>query len=195
MAFNNYNGNSGYNNQNNNGEEKKKTNFNVGRLWGADGVVDLSIWNSDKGVKTIISGKSSVGKDPSTGANVYEQKKPNELPRFFMNVNQVRAILDAVDGVDPSTLNIVMDKGQAGKLTITGSNTEIKFTIDSCKAGIGARTVTFPAINLGGRNIHSDFNIFIEYLKVCYKKGLYVKLDENEFGMAVASEDDANLPI
>ena len=195
MAFNNYNGNSGYNNQNNGGEDKKKTNFAVGRLWGADGVVDVSIWNSDKGVKTIISGKSSVGKDPSTGSNVFEQKKPNELPRFFMNVNLVRALLDATDNTDPSTLNIVMDKGQSGKLTITGSPTEIKFIIDSCKAGIGARTITFPAINLGGKNIHSDFNIFIEYLRVCYKKGLYTKLDENEFGMAVASEDDSNLPI
>lgn len=195
MAFNNYNGNSGYNNQNNGGEDKKKTNFAVGRLWGADGVVDVSIWNSDKGVKTIISGKSSVGKDPSTGSNVFEQKKPNELPRFFMNVNLVRALLDATDNTDPSTLNIVMDKGQSGKLTITGSPTEIKFIIDSCKAGIGSRTITFPAINLGGKNIHSDFNIFIEYLRVCYKKGLYTKLDENEFGMAVASEDDSNLPI
>lgn len=195
MAFNNYNGNSGYNNNQNGGEDKKKTNFAVGRLWGSDGVIDVSIWNSDKGVKTIVSGKSSVGKDPSTGANVFEQKKPNELPRFFMNVNQVRALLDATDGVDPANLNIVLDKGQAGKFTIVGSPTEIKMTVDSAKAGIGARTITFPAINLGGRNIHSDFNIFIEYLRVCYKKGLYTKLDENEFGMAIASEDDANLPI
>ena len=64
------NGNSGMNQ----GGEKKKTNFRVGKVYGTDGTIDVSIWNSDKGgVYAILSCKAAVGKDPSTGANVYEQ--------------------------------------------------------------------------------------------------------------------------
>ena len=80
--------NNNFNNMNNNqGGEKKKTNFRIGKIWGADGQLDVSVWVADTGARTILSIKSAVGKDPSTGNNVYEQKMPNELPRFFMNID------------------------------------------------------------------------------------------------------------
>ena len=78
MAFQQANNNFGGQNQG----EKKRTNFPLGRaIYGTDAQLKLSIWNSDSAMYTIFSIAQAVGKDPSTGANVYEQKAPNELPR------------------------------------------------------------------------------------------------------------------
>ena len=61
MAFNNFNGNFN-NNSNNGGEPKKKSNFRVGKLYGSDGILDVSVWNSDKGgVYCILNIKQAVG--------------------------------------------------------------------------------------------------------------------------------------
>jgi hypothetical protein len=194
MAFNNNNNfNSG-----NQGGEKKKTNFRIGKIWGSDGVLDVSIWLSDTGARAILSIKSAVGKDPSSGNNVFEQKMPNELPRFFLAANAMNALIGAVAATpDLGNANIVIDKGNNNKLTVMGQGNQIKLTIDSAKQG--SRTITLDALNIGGKLVHADFNILIDYLKICYKKALTAKLDPEEFGMAVAAEnngeDDGNVPF
>lgn len=194
MAFNNNNNfNSG-----NQGGEKKKTNFRIGKIWGSDGVLDVSIWLSDTGARAILSIKSAVGKDPSSGNNVFEQKMPNELPRFFLAANAMNALIGAVAATpDLGNANIVIDKGNNNKLTVMGQGNQIKLTIDSAKQG--TRTITLDALNIGGKLVHADFNILIDYLKICYKKALTAKLDPEEFGMAVAAEnngeDDGNVPF
>lgn len=183
------------NNSNNNGGDKKKTNFRLGKVWGSDGQLDVSIWVADKGVRAILSIKSAVGKDPSTGANVLEQKMPNELPRFFMNIDLLRAFNDAVEATpDLGSVNIVLDKGNAGKLTIIGQGSSIKLTIDSAKQG--SRTITFDSIGVGNKNIHAAFRNLCEYMKIAYRKALTNKLDPEEFGMAVnGGDNDDDLPI
>lgn len=194
MAFNNNNNfNSG-----NQGGEKKKTNFRIGKIWGSDGVLDVSIWLSDTGARAILSIKSAVGKDPSSGNNVFEQKMPNELPRFFLAANAMNALIGAVAATpDLGNANIVIDKGNNNKLTVMGQGNQIKLTIDSAKQG--TRTITLDALNIGGKLVHADFNILIDYLKICYKKALTAKLDPEEFGMAVTAEnngeDDGNVPF
>lgn len=193
MAFNNYNNG---NTNNSSGDGEKRTNFPVCKIWGSDGTINASIWCNDTGVYTILSGKISVGKDPNTGNNVYEQKKPSELPRFFLNLSLLKALIDSCENTDPSQLNVVIDKGQkGGKLAITGSQTDVKFLIDSGKPGIGSREITVPAHTISGRPVHSDFAIFLDYMKTCYRKALYQKLDPEEFGTAIASSEDDNLPI
>lgn len=183
------------NNSNNNGGEKKKTNFRLGKVWGSDGQLDVSIWVADTGVRAILSIKSAVGKDPSTGANVLEQKMPNELPRFFMNIDLLRAFIDVVEATpDLGSVNIVLDKGNAGKLTIIGQGSSIKLTIDSAKQG--SRTITFDSIGVGNKNIHAAFRNLCEYMKIAYRKALTNKLDPEEFGMAVnGGDNDDDLPI
>ena len=53
--------NNNFNNMNNNqGGEKKKTNFRIGKIWGADGQLDVSVWVADTGARTILSIKSAV---------------------------------------------------------------------------------------------------------------------------------------
>ena len=192
MAFAN---NNSFNNSNQNGE-KKKTNFKIGKLWGSDGILDVSVWVSDTGVKTILAIKAAVGKDPSTGANVFEQKMPNELPRFFMNMDFTRALVSAIDATpDLGSLNVSLVKvGGSDKLTIVGQGNSIKMTIDTQK--LGSRTITFDSIACGNKNVHATFETFVEYLKIAYRKALLNKLDPEEFGMAVGSgEDTEDLPI
>ncbi len=188
-----FNTNNNFNNSNQNGGEKKKTNFRLGKIWGSDGQLDVSIWAADTGVRAILSIKSAVGKDPSTGANVFEQKMPNELPRFFMNIDLMRAFIDVANNTtDLGSVNMVFDKGAAGKLTITGQGSSIKMTIDSQKQG--SRSITLESVAVGNTNIHAAFRNLVEYMKIAYKKAITNKLDPEEFGMAVGNDDD-DLPI
>ena len=187
--------NNNFNNSNNQTGDKKKTNFRIGKIWCSDGQLDVSIWVADTGAKTILSIKSAVGKDPSTGNNVYEQKMPNELPRFFMNADLSRAFIEAVENTqDLGAINIVLDKGGNNKLTVVGQVNSIKMTLDSAKQG--SRTITFDATPVGSKNIHASFKNLVEYIKFGYKKALTNKLDPDEFGMALGSdESNDDLPI
>lgn len=194
MAFNNNNNfnNSGYNNNNNQGDvEKKKTNFRIGRIYGSDGILDVVTWISDTGVRGIFSIKSAVGKDPSTGNNVYEQKKPNELPRFFMTASQMNALIECIETApDLGAINIVFPKPSGDKLTIVGQGSQIKITIEHSKTG--SRTITLESVSLNNKNIHADFKILLDYLKIIYKKAIYNKLDPEEFGMVAQSESSSD---
>ena len=186
MAFGN---NNNFNNSGNNqGGDKKKTNFKIGKIWGSDGVIEVSVWVADTGVRSILSIKSAVGKDPSTGANVLEQKMPNELPRFFMDAGLMNAVINSVAQTsDLGSINIVIDKGNNNKLTVMGQENQIKITIDSTKCG--SRTITLDSLSINGKCVHANFNILIEYLKIAYKKALYNKLDPEEFAMISPSDE------
>ena len=177
--------NNNFNANQNNGGEKKKTNFRLGKIWGSDGQMDVSVWVADTGVRAILTIKQAVGKDPSTGASVLEQKQPSELPRYFLNADYIRAILAANERLtDPGSVNIVIDKGQnGGKLSIIGSPKN------------GSRTMTLDSVSVGSDNIHAGYLNLIEYLKIALKKAMTQKLDPEEFGMALQSSDDDNLPI
>ena len=188
--------NNNFNNSGNQGGEKKKTNFKIGKIWGSDGVMDISFWCADTGVRTILSIKSAVGKDPSTGNNVFEQKMPNELPRFFMAANILNAFIDIVDSAsDLGSLNFTIDKGNNNKLTVMGQGNQIKITIDSQKQG--SRSITLDAIIANGKPSHADFRILVDYLRIAYKKAMTAKLDPDEFGMVAGDngDDDGNLPF
>ena len=184
--------NNNFNSMNNNqGGDKKKTNFRIGKIWGSDGQIDVSVWTADTGARTILSIKSAVGKDPSTGNNVYEQKMPNELPRFFMNLDLSRVFIEAVEGTpDLGSINFVIDKGGNNKLTVVGQGNSIKLTIDSPKQG--SRTITFESTPVGNKNIHASFKNLLEYVKIGYRKALTAKLDPDEFGMAIGNDDSSD---
>lgn len=189
--------NNNFNNANNGGNNGKKTNFGIGKVWGSDGQLDISVWCAPTGVRAILRIKSAVGKDPQTGATALEQRKPNELPGFFMNIDVLRAFIEYVSTVnDYGSMSFAIDKGNNNKLTVVGQGNTIKMTIDSAK--LGSRTITFDSVAMGSTNVHSAFINIIEYLKICYKKALTNKLDPDEFALAVGiSSDDDNddLPI
>lgn len=189
MAFvnNNFNGNNC-----NQQSDKPKTNFKLGRIWGDDGKLDISTWNADTGTRIIIGITRAIGKDPDTGAATYEQKKPNELPRFFMNADRIRAFIERCDGADPSTINFTME-GSGSKLIVQGCETNVKITIESQKQG--TRTITIGAVNLGGVYVHAGFKNMIDLMKIGHKKALYSKIDPDEFAVALGSANDDNTPF
>lgn len=186
MAFNNSNyGNFNNNNSNNGGEPKKKSNFRVGKLYGSDGILDVSVWNSDKGgVYCILNIKQAVGKDPSTGMNVYEQKMPNELPSVFMNVEAVRTVLEYLKMTPVDQLNGKYDAGQSS-IEFTSSGADVKITLNG-KAG--TRTITLKANTIGNKNINSSMLNLIDFLEIGFKYTKLAKLDTEAFGNVLTSE-------
>lgn len=196
MAFMNNNG--GFNNSNNNnGGDKKKVNFRVGRVYGEDGILDISIWNSDKGgTYAVMSIKAAIGKDPSTGMNAYEQKMSGELPSCFMNTENVCAVIMAMEKQNPENVKIDLNFGRSS-LKMIGSGDTYKIVIDNQKNG--SRTITMKAIQVNDSDkMHASYRIILEHLKLCYKKSLRAKVDAEEFATALAGEstqDDETTPF
>ena len=150
--------------------------------------MEITTWNADTGTRAILCITRAIGKDPDTGASTYEQKKPSELPRFFMNADLLRAFIERCDGKDPSTISFVMDRGKSGKLTVEGSEANVKMTIESAKSG--TRSITIGAINLGGSYVHAGFKNMIDLMKVAHKKALYSKIDMDEFAVALPNGNE-----
>ncbi|MBO4736654.1 MAG: hypothetical protein J5614_09715 [Paludibacteraceae bacterium] len=191
MSFqsNNFGGNS--NNQQDG--DKKRTNFRLGRFYGSDGILDLSIWISNSAVYTIFQIKSAVGKDPSSGMNVYENKAPAEIPRVFMNPEWLRALLEAYKA-GQDTIDISPKKGS--RFTAVGINgSQIKITITEEKHP-KPREITFDAIPVGNSNVqNSNWKNMMDILQIALKKALTTKLNPDEFGEATSSNNDDELPI
>lgn len=180
-----------YNNNGVTGGEKKKTNFRVGKVYGIDGIIDVSIWNSDKGgVYAIMSIKAVVGKDPSTGGNVYEQKMSGELPSIFMNADILRGIIEGVKTCDDyGTINATIDTKRGAKMSFVGSGSQIKITIENQKTG--TRNCTLESMQIGTKTIHASFLNLMSFLDICFKKALRNKLDPEEFAMALSGDTDS----
>ena len=188
--------NNGFNNSNNNNfqGEKKKTNFGIGRIWGSDGTLDVAIWKNQSGVSVTLMIKQAVGKDPSTGANVFENKAPNELPRMYMNLSQARTFLECVNMTPRNELGninfVIGGERSPRKLTVNGQGSAIKITIEDPK--IGSRTITLEATTAGPKNIHADFLNLTDFIRKGFEKALTNKLDPEEFGLSSNDNDDDN---
>ena len=189
MAFMN---NNNFNNANAGGE-KKKSNFRVGRLYGDDGTMEISVWKNDTGIFTILTIKSAVGKDPSTGVPVYEQKAPNELPRVFLNGSKLITLIEAMTKNDPQTANFTID-GRS-KLTYQATNNAVKITINDPKNG--DRTITFSSVTCSNATIFAEYSMMIKYLKICLVKLITNKLDPEEFSASInnAGGEDEESPF
>lgn len=178
---------------NNNQGDKKRTNFPVRRLYGSDGILDLSVWNSDSSVYTIFQIKQAIGKDPSTGANAYEQKAPSELPRVFLNPEYLRAFYDAAKSADINNLNLSISPKRGSKMTVVGSGSQVKITVETEKQG--SRSVTFEGIPVGNSTVNASWKNLITVMEIALKKALRSKLDPDEFAMALFGDSDDEAPI
>ena len=184
-----------YANQNQPSGDKKRTNFPVGRLFGSDGKLNVTIWNSDSAVYTIIAIAQSVGKDPTTGANVYEQKAPNELPRVFLNPENLETLLLGMNDIDINgTTTHVLPLKNGSKLTIAVNNGKVTLTTETQKQG--SRSITFEPITFASSNINGNWNLFKKYLTIASNKALVAKLDPNEFAMVMGqTTSDEEVPV
>ena len=180
--------------QNNGGETKKKSNFNIGRLRSDDGVMNIGVWNSDKGSTFVtVNIKSAIGKDPSTGSVAYEQKMSGELPSAVINMECLYGTIMALKATKPEEANLKLNFGKSS-MTFVGSSNGVKVTIESAK---GTRSMTFAPMPVGSMTVYPTYDLFVEYLEIGMKKIKYQKLDEDEFKnvLTASGENDPDSPF
>lgn len=192
MSFQSNYGGGNSNNQQQDGE-KKKTNFPLGRFYGSDGLLVLSIWLSQSSVNTIFQIKQSVGKDPGTGMNVFENKGPTEMPRIFLKPDQLRVLLEAMKTRD--SVDYTPNEGNS-RITITGIKSgDIKITIAE-KKHPQPRVITFPAVPVGDTNVQNgNWANIIQVLQIALDRALLIKLNPDSFTDANPAAADDELPI
>lgn len=190
MAFMNNNGGFNNNQQSNNGEPKKKVNFKVGKdIYGDDGRLTVGTWNSDKGgTYATLRITSAVGKDPSTKANVYEQKMSGELPTVYLNGENLCVLMMAMADTTPENCDFTIDCGRS-KITFKGAGTQYTITIENQKTG--SRTITLKSIPAGDKNYHPSWKLLLDKLKIVDKKIAFGSVDMDEFGVAFTNSDAA----
>lgn len=196
MAFNNSNyGNfNNGNNANGNEEPKKKTNYPITSLYGADGIMSIRTWTSDRGgVYCILSIKTGV-KDPNGGI-MYEQKMPTELPRVMLNKEKLCTLLEYLKMTPVAELNGTLDCGKQSSIQLVGDGGgDVKITITN---SVGTRTISFKSDTIGNKNINSSMELLVDFLEIAFAYTKLSKLDMEEFGAAVnsttesATNDDA----
>ena len=167
----------------------EKTNFAVTKIYGNDGILSIGIWKSQTSIFTIIQIKQSVGKDPTTGAMVLEQKAPNEIPRVFMNAETLCYFIEGLKcGKDFSVPKL--KKGSELSVSGVGTNS-VKITIKEEKFP-QPRVITFDSVPIGDSNVcGGTLNILRTLEPVVMRKVLYAKMDPNEFNIASnISEED-----
>lgn len=191
MPFQNSNFGGNSNNQQQQDGEKKKTNYRLGRFFGSDAILEVTVWLSNSAVNTILQIKSAVGKDPSTGQNVYENKSPMEVPRLFLKPDQLRLFTDYIKTHD----SIDWSPSDNSHITITGiNNGDIKITIAE-KKHPQPRTITFPAIPVSNGNVQNgNWKNILKILDVALDRALLIKLNPDAFSDANPTATD-DLPI
>lgn len=169
-------------NQQQQGGNKKKTNFNIRTIWGIEARMDISIWVADTGPKVVISVKQYVGKDVDKGTNVVEQKMPNELPNIYLNPRFVRALWQFIEKADPSNINGSLEwkKGESVEKSMTFGNDNGKATLTLEASGKGRRKITFDTVSFGGSPFHSDWEEFKAAIEICLNKITTLKMDSYE---------------
>lgn len=187
------NNNFGNNNNNNSGERKS---FPVGRIYAADGQIDVGIYVSASATWVTIAAKQSIGTNPSTGAMAMEQAQPQQIPSAMMSVETARAFLDGTANVDPTTLNFSLNVGgpHNGTFSVAGSPAEIRITI---KDDRGERNVTLKAIPIGVKNVFAAWNNFRYWIDLAYKRAMRHKLNPEEFSAEInaSSNDNDDAPF
>lgn len=184
-GFNNFNQNNGMMQQQ---QDKPRTNFKLGRIYGSNAILEIGTWNAPSGTRAVLTIKQSIGQDPSTGMPIYENKPPKELPHYYMNADNMCSLLEACKNCKvPSDLGIAKFGSDAKGMTIDTSNNQVVITITNDK---GPRSITLESHTVGNHQVYSGWKIFNEYIKVAFHKALFGKLDENEFGSAIASTNN-----
>lgn len=195
MAFmqNNNFGNNNFGNNNGNGEKKS---FAIGRIYAADGQIDVGIYKSNSATWVSISGKKAIGTNPANGSMAIEQTQPQQLPSVLLSTETARAFLDGANVPDAEigSVNFTINTGgtQHATIAVQGSPSDVKITIKSDR---GERTISLAAIPVGSRNSFAAWKNFLKFVETGYKKAMQHKLNPEEFaaevnGSSESSEED-----
>lgn len=175
-----------FNNQNNqNGEEKPKTNFKYGRIRSVDGLLEVGIWINQYGITGKIFIRQACGKDPSTGANIYENKPPMELPQGYLDRERLRLFIDAVE--DNNYQNLDFQLGATSTIKVTSEGNNVKITLTNSKTN-DTRTVTLEGTMINGKVYNAPLRTLVSWFKIAYNKALTVKIND-------AADDNEEVPF
>lgn len=217
MAFNNGSfGNNNFGNQNN-GEAPQRKSWKVGKdLYASDAKITVGLYESPHGTpfcSLLIT--SSIGKDPNTGMNAYEQRPPMDMPSILIGHELLEAIIDHFtdktrstmdreyfpNWVSPTGVNEVIDCGHGSKLTINGSDTDVKIKVE--KEGKGERTATITGIKLSNGTDIAGWRMLLQRMFYVLSYMGTAGIDAEKFSAAMGATaggvtltpDNDNLPI
>lgn len=183
----NYNPGNNYNSQNggNPQQPNEKRNFGISRIYGTDGVVDISLWKSPNNVfYTSINIKQLIGKDPNGRSN-FEAGLAKDIPNVLVRADQLGAILmdikKPVETID--AFFVTQSKDAKPTITFKGSAEGVTITIES---PVGKRSTTIAPTPSGNHNVHSNFNNLILVLEMCLRKCILNRADAD---IVAGSED------
>lgn len=184
------NNNFGGNNGNNNGNGEKKS-FAIGRIYAADGQIDVGIYKSNSATWVSLSGKKAIGTNPANGSMAIEQTHPQQLPSVLLSSETARVFLEAtsVSDTEIPSINFVINAGgaQHATLAVQGSPSDVKLTIKSDR---GERTISLAAIPVGNKSIYASWKNLRDFVETGYKKSMTHKLNPEEFGTDNGSSED-----
>ena len=193
MAFFQSNQNNGGGNNQNGGNTQKK-NFSVTTIKGEDGRLNIAVWKSDRGgVYVVMNIAGAAGKDPTTGAILYESKQPNQLPSMYLNqenANTLYVAFQSQKSRGPVTIEPFEFKcGRDNKLTIAPDGSNIKMTLES--PNVGPRTITFKGIPIGSTIANGNWEVLLKTFGKAVNKVTYNRMDPNEFNLG-GSDDETS---
>lgn len=180
MAFTQNNGNfnnGGYNNQS--GENKPKTNFNIGFIRGSDAVIDIKAWKSSSNtLYASLSIRQMIGKDPQ-GRITYETGLLKDRPGILIRPDAARALFEYLNNQEPSRINLVdyapSPDYKDQTISVVGSEQNVKVTIKDQK---GTRTITLDATPVGTTYVNGNWKNFLTQLWFEIKTALLVRVSE-----------------
>lgn len=194
MAF--MQSNQGFN-SNNTGDTKKKSNLQVAKIDTEDGRLTMTVWRSDRGgIYLVMSILKAVGKDPTTGRVLYEQKMPNEVPAIYLARKGADSLYECVNMQNvqgDATLRCQVKSDRGDLLTVEPRDGGLYLMIENTKTGVAG--MTFKPVPCGVANIHADWKMLRDMVAVAVHKLKYDKLDPEEFNVNNKDMNDEDSPF
>lgn len=177
--------NSFNNGGNNSSDEKQRTNFSFGKLKQSDGRLDVGIWVNQYGISAKFIIRQQCGKDPSTGANLYENKSPADLPQGFLDREKMRLFIDIIEENKYQNLNFKLPGNTTIAVASEGNN--VKITLNNTKNNEN-RTITLEGTNVDGKIFNAPLRTLVSWMKVAYRKSLVCRIEEFDENAGASEE-------
>lgn len=167
-----------FNNQNNqNGEDKPKANIRYGRIRSTDGMLEVGIWINQYGITGKMIIRQACGKDPSTGANIYENKSPMELPQGYLDRERMRLFIDVVEQSNYQNLDFQVGNNSQIKVVSEGNN--VKITLTNTKTN-DTRSISLEGTLINGKIYNAPLRTLISWMKIAYNKALTARISDSD---------------
>lgn len=165
-----------------NGEPKKSTNYSLGRVQCDDGRIELRMWRSKNNVLyTSIVIKQAIGKDPQ-GRTTFENSPLKDLPSVNFRVDKGRAFVNACRkiGLENLSFECVPTEWQSdAKIAVKGSpDGSVKLSITDSK---GTRTMTVNATPMGNVNVNGNWDNFLALVETGTDRALIDRASDELF--------------